>query len=68
MVEDEEDEETNLDDGNDENEGLEWDDDSIPQGLNPELGDIPNGLRVLKIVSTLDKKKFFGKLTCCETE
>ena len=49
-------EETNLDD----NENLDWDDDSIlvPQGFNPDLGDIPDDPRGLKRVFTGDRKIF----------
>ena len=55
-------EETNLDD----NEDLEWDptDDtqdesiSVPQGFNPDLGDIPEAPRGLKRVFTRDRKIF----------
>ena len=49
-------EETNLD----EIENLEWDDDSIlvPQGFNPDLGNIPDDPRGLKRVFTRDRKIF----------
>ena len=56
---DEGDEETNLDN----NENLEWDDDSIlvpkgPQRFNPDLGDIPDDPRGLKRIFTRDRKIF----------
>ena len=48
------------DDEGTEETNLEWDDDSIlvPQGFNPDLGDILNDARGLKRVLTQDRKTF----------
>ena len=59
------DEETNLND----NENLEWDDSIlVPQGFNPDLGDIPDDARGLKRIFSRDKKIFLKNAYGCELE